>query len=183
MASPEIEPRAGGRRPATLAEARALAHPLRLRILRLCLDEELTNKQLADRLGAAPGTVIHHVRTLVSTGFLAPTAVRQGERGALEKPYRATGKSWTLNVEETGESMNVNLASVDAFRSELVEAGNESVQTFARLGLMLTDDARDELVERIEEIVRSYSERPPDEGGSPCALLVAVHRRAWPARQ
>ncbi|HEV8373300.1 MAG TPA: winged helix-turn-helix domain-containing protein, partial [Actinomycetota bacterium] len=81
------------RRAATPEEARALANPLRLRILRLSLDQALTNKQLAERLGMDPGTVLHHVRTLVRTGFLAAEAVRQGERGALEKPYRATGKS------------------------------------------------------------------------------------------
>lgn len=44
------------RRPATPAEAKALGHPLRLRIMRLCLVEELTNKQLADRLDRDPGT-------------------------------------------------------------------------------------------------------------------------------
>jgi len=35
------------KRQATAAEAKALANPLRLRILRLCLDEALTNKELA----------------------------------------------------------------------------------------------------------------------------------------
>src|SRR5215213_1417866 len=89
------------RRPPTAAEAKALAHPLRMRILRLCLDQALTNKQLAEWLGKDPGTVLHHVRTLVKSGFLAPDEVRQGTKGALEKPYRATGKSWTLSLEES----------------------------------------------------------------------------------
>src|SRR5215208_5813154 len=87
------------RRPPTAAEAKALSHPLRMRILRLCLDEALTNKQLAARLGRDPGTVLHHVRTLVRTGFLVPEEVRQGEKGALEKPYRATGRSWSLSLD------------------------------------------------------------------------------------
>ena len=39
------------RRPATEQEARTLASPLRLRILRLCLDVSLTNKEIAERLG------------------------------------------------------------------------------------------------------------------------------------
>jgi DNA-binding transcriptional ArsR family regulator len=85
------------RRPATAAEAKALAHPLRMRILRLCVDRSLTNKELAEWLGKDPGTVLHHVRTLVVNGFLVPDEVRQGAKGALEKPYRATGKSWTLS--------------------------------------------------------------------------------------
>src|SRR4051794_14286490 len=112
------------KRPATPAEAKALSNPLRLRILRLCLDEALTNKELADRLGKDPGTLLHHVRTLVDTGFLAPEAVRAGATGALEKPYRATGKSWDLSVGD--EPSNV-VAPIDALRAEVLEAGDDAV--------------------------------------------------------
>ena len=78
-----IPPRPGE---ATLQEARALAHPLRLRILRLCLDQALTNGELAASLGQHPATVLHHVRTLLATGFLAEEASRPGPRGTTEKP-------------------------------------------------------------------------------------------------
>ena len=64
------------RREATVREAKAMAHPLRLRILRLCLHQELTNKQLAERLGRDPGTVLYHVRHL--TGIYE--AVHLGDR-------------------------------------------------------------------------------------------------------
>src|ERR687898_90203 len=104
------------RRPATPEEARALSHPLRMRILRLCLDQALTNKQLAEHLGRDPGTVLHHVRTLVATGFLVPEEVRQGEKGALEKPYRATGRSWTLRLDgDVATEANASLAILDEF--------------------------------------------------------------------
>ena len=67
------QPSADQKRPvASAREIKALAHPLRLRILRLCGLHELTNKQLADRLGQDPGTVLYHVRQLLSTGFLEP---------------------------------------------------------------------------------------------------------------
>jgi len=94
------------RREATAEEARALANPLRLRILRLCLNASLTNKQLADRLDKDPATVLHHVRMLVDTGFLSADAVRSGAKGALEKPYRATGKSWEISVGERAIEIN-----------------------------------------------------------------------------
>jgi DNA-binding transcriptional ArsR family regulator len=71
------------RREATPEEFKALAHPLRLRILRLCLHDSLTNKQIADQLGKDPATVLHHVRLLVDTGFLAAETPRPGARGAL----------------------------------------------------------------------------------------------------
>ncbi|HWC41099.1 MAG TPA: winged helix-turn-helix domain-containing protein, partial [Actinomycetota bacterium] len=127
------------RRPATAAEAKALAHPLRMRILRLCLDQALTNKQLAEWLGKDPGTVLHHVRTLVASGFLVPEEVRQGAKGALEKPYRATGKSWTLSLEESpvGDA-DATQAMLEAFLAELAEAGGPAAAvSFNRLALTL----------------------------------------------
>src|SRR5882672_8419389 len=98
------------KRAATPAEFKAMAHPLRLRILRLCLHDALTNKELAARLKKDPATVLHHVRMLVDTGFLAPDRVRSGARGALEKPYRATGKSWVLSAETPEQEMDQQAA-------------------------------------------------------------------------
>src|SRR4051795_6284466 len=90
----------GERRRATDAEARALASAVRLRILRLGLDEPLTNQEIAARLGRNPATVLHHVRTLVDTGFLEAQPVRRGTRGAREVPYLSTGKSWLMDLED-----------------------------------------------------------------------------------
>src|SRR3954466_13635669 len=99
------------KRQATPEEFKAMSHPLRLRILRLCLHDAMTNKELAERLRKDPATTLHHVRMLVDTGFLAPDHVRTGSRGALEKPYRATGKSWILSA-ETPEQAKVEEAAV-----------------------------------------------------------------------
>jgi DNA-binding transcriptional ArsR family regulator len=167
------------RRPATAAEAKALAHPLRMRILRLCLDQALTNKQLADWLGKDPGTVLHHVRTLVSTGFLVPGEVRQGEKGALEKPYRATGKSWTLSLEESPIPEGVDArAMLEAFQAELAEAGPAAAAGFNRLALTLNKASREELESRVLAILDEFVTRPPDADGEPYGLLFAMHRRS-----
>ena len=89
--APEPEPQPE----ATLAETRALAHPLRLRIIRLLFDRSLTNRELARALGEHPATVLHHVRTLLRTDFIAAEPERRGPRGTVEKPYRSTGRSWS----------------------------------------------------------------------------------------
>jgi len=47
----------------------ALGSEVRLRILRLCLHDALTNKEIAERLGQDPATTLHHVRTLCASGF------------------------------------------------------------------------------------------------------------------
>jgi len=160
------------RRPATAEEAKALAHPLRLRILRLCLDEALTNKQLADRLGKDPGTVLHHVRTLVDTGFLRVEDVRAGTKGALEKPYRATGKSWTLDVGDAGDAV----AMVDAFREEVLEAGPKAIVAQSRFAMRLSPESRKDLVARLDALADEFALRD-DPGGEPVALYYGLHTR------
>lgn len=171
------------RRPATAAEAKALAHPLRMRILRLCLDRSLTNKQLAEWLGKDPGTVLHHVRTLVATGFLVPDEVRQGEKGALEKPYRATGRSWSLSLEEqegpVGEATVQGM--LEAFLAELAEAGPGAATGFNRLALTLNQASLHELEARVLAILDEFVTRDPDPDGEPYGLFFAMHRRAGPA--
>jgi DNA-binding transcriptional ArsR family regulator len=156
-----------------------MSHPLRLRILRLCLHESLTNKELADRLGKPPASVLHHVRLLVETGFLRADRPRTGARGALEKPYRATGKSWTLSVEGfPADARQVShLAMVDAMREELVAAGPDSVRELSRLGLRLDDDAADELHRRLEELIHEFADRSDDSGGALYSLFVSLHIR------
>ena len=86
------------------ARARALSSPVRWRVLRACLDEALTNKELADLLGVNPGSMLHHVRTLVGTGFLAPGETRRGARNAIEIPYRTTDLVWAAGRSSAGRS-------------------------------------------------------------------------------
>jgi len=161
------------KRPATRAEARALAHPLRLRIIRLCLDQALTNRELAERLGEQPATMLYHVRTLLREGFLVREPERRGRRQARELPYRSTRKSLTLNL---GPDSAVDLAIIDAVRSELAEVGPEALLTMSRLGVRLPPAMIDALVERMAELVREVA-RSDDEAGEPIALLVVAHRR------
>ncbi|MBW3668792.1 MAG: winged helix-turn-helix domain-containing protein [Actinobacteria bacterium] len=162
------------RRPATLAEARAVSNPLRLRILRLCLDDALTNRELAERLGKDPATVLHHVRTLVDTGFLAAEPVRRGTRGAREKPYRATGKSWTLDIGDAAGHA-VGVAIVDAFRHELVESGDLDASV-TRLGVRLSPADRTELIDRLDALAAEFKQRD-NPSGEPVGIVFGVHRR------
>jgi GTPase len=112
----------GERRRATDAEARAVASAVRLRILRLCLSEALTNKELAVRLGRNPATVLHHVRTLVDTGFLEALPPRRGTRGSREVPYRATGKSWLMDLDDRPPATHD--AMLAAFLEEVAAVGS-----------------------------------------------------------
>jgi predicted ArsR family transcriptional regulator len=158
---------------ATDAEARALASAVRLRILRVCLDRAHTNKEIADRLGLNPASVLHHVRTLVATGFLAAEAERRGTRGAREVPYRATRKSWSVRRREpTGQR-----AMFEAFLADLEQSGGPDQPgiPMARLGLRLTTAELDELGERLRALLDEYASRPPTPDGSPYSLFLTIH--------
>ena len=163
------------RREATAAEVKALAHPDRLRMIRLTYDEALTNKELADRLGRNPGTTLYHLRTLVATGFMAAEETRRGARGAVEVPYRSTGKSWTLDVSETSQDLTV--AVVDAFRTEMLESPVETRRT-TRLALRLTPERRSELERRMRELADEAASWSSEPDGEPWALFVAMHERS-----
>jgi DNA-binding transcriptional ArsR family regulator len=167
------------KREATPAEFKALSHPLRLRILRLCLHESLTNQELADKLDKPPATVLHHVRLLTDTGFLRAERLRTGARGALEKPYRATGKSWTLSAEGfPADARQVShLAMVDAMRDEVAASGPDSILELSRLGLRLDDAGAEELHRRLVELIDEFASRPADPDGRPHGLFIALHTR------
>ncbi|UJW29435.1 winged helix-turn-helix domain-containing protein [Saccharothrix sp. AJ9571] len=145
------------RRAATAQEVKALGHPLRLRILRLCREHELTNKELADRLDRDPGTVLYHVRRLTDAGLLEQAPVRTGASGALEKPYRRGTDTWWLDgpllEADTEEARS---APVVAFQEELREAGPESVRLYERFTLHLSEEEAAELDRRILEVLDEY---------------------------
>ena len=79
---------------------KALAHPLRIRILAMLEEQPTSPVQLAEKLGDATlGAVAYHVRTLFNLGLLELVGTRQ-RRGATEHVYRAiehprfTDESW-----------------------------------------------------------------------------------------
>jgi DNA-binding transcriptional ArsR family regulator len=152
---------------------RALAHPLRLRILRLTLNQPMTNRQLAERLDRDPGTVLHHVRTLVRGGFIVAEPVREGRRGALERPYRATGKSWQVRITPSADHL---VSVMDAVRDEILEAGADATLSSMRLGVRLLPEDLAELRRRIRQLGDDFVARDhPD--GEPVGILALAHRR------
>ncbi len=166
-------------RDATVEELKALAHPLRWRILRLCLDRALTNKELSERLDVAPATVLRHVRALVKTDFLAAEPVRTGTRGALERPYRATGRTWRLglvDVEGEGLARRVELALLAAHRAEVLEAGPDANRETARGVLRLGAASQAELKARMAALITEFVERDEPDGEALSYLWSLVAR-------
>jgi DNA-binding transcriptional ArsR family regulator len=86
-------------------QLKALGHPLRLRVLEVLGEsgEELTNRELAIRLGVDPGHLHFHVRMLAGAGLIERV---EGGRGR-EKPYRAVA----ANIRVAPELLKTGLAN------------------------------------------------------------------------
>lgn len=153
------------------ARARALASPLRMRILRICLHESHTNKEIAAALNLNPGSTLHHVRTLVDTGFLRAEEPRRGRRGAREVPYLATKRSWTTRVP------GISGVLIETFLQEIAPLAPDDIRV-SRLGLKLNDAHREELESRFHSLLQEYAALPGDRDGTAISIMLAIHPEA-----
>ncbi|THV30963.1 winged helix-turn-helix transcriptional regulator [Glycomyces paridis] len=140
----------------------------------MCLDQALTNKEIAQRLGSNPATVLHHVRKLVDTGFLAPQEERTGARGAREIPYLATRKSWALRLGEEFWS-DMSTAMMDVFQTEVAQLGDPSKVNAARLGLRMNEEQYEAVNKRFKMLLNDLAEMQPGPGAKPYSLFLAIH--------
>ena len=147
---------------------RALSSPLRLRVLRLCAFEARTNKELAQLLGVNPGTMLHHVRTLVQTGYLAAQAERAGAQGAREVPYLATGLSWRTSMPGGSPVL------IETFLQQIEGVDPDDLDT-TWLGLKLTPEHRHEFQQRLYALVNEFKERGPDADGETYSFFSTLH--------
>ncbi|MCC3271761.1 winged helix-turn-helix domain-containing protein [Arthrobacter zhangbolii] len=176
------ESRPAPRRAPTEEEAKALASAIRLRILRLCFKEQLTNKEIATRLGANPATVLYHVRKLVSTGFLEAQEARSGPSGAYEVPYLATEKSWRL--EQDGHDLDVRQAVIGAFVDEMGQVPASDEVLISRLAVQLTKEGHDRFLERVMGILEEIKAEETDEEADSTrySIFLAVHPESQPGQ-
>ena len=85
-----------------MAELRAFAHPLRLRIYELLAEKPRTTMQVAVLLGEPPTRLYHHVNALEKAGLLRLRETRP-IRGTVEKYFEAVRPSGTTPSAETLE--------------------------------------------------------------------------------
>lgn len=166
---------------ATPEQLKAVASAVRLRILRLCGEKALTNKEIADALDKDPGTVLHHVRLLADAGLIESTGVRQGTRGAYEKPYRTTGLSWRLDVGQIirDEDHENEAALLVAFRDDLARAGTDSIEDISRFQITVAPEQLDEFKTRMQALLDQYVDPDQEQsaaGATRYSGLFVIHR-------
>jgi DNA-binding transcriptional ArsR family regulator len=108
---------------------KALAHPLRIRILALLEERDASPVQLAQLLDATLGTVAYHIRTLEQLGLIKMVATHQ-RRGATEHVYaarehpRVTDEAWASTSPLAKQVvLAAALAQVGAYATRSANAG------------------------------------------------------------
>ena len=148
-------------------QLKALGHPLRVRVLEMLGqdgDWQLTNRELAQRLGVDPGHLHFHVRMLLKAGLIE---LADSEGRGREKPYRSVAKVFRVAPEllSAGGASDLQAAMIDqvqrahglysaggTFRSAQLEVklsmekALELMSTFLEAARDLEDESADKLV-------------------------------------
>jgi DNA-binding transcriptional ArsR family regulator len=174
-----------GRRQASgLTQVRALAHPLRLKLIELFAAGPLTAKQAAQKLGQPPTRLYHHVATLERAGLLKLARTR-AVRGATEKYYEVPRESLqSLSRDAPGalrhatpeDRAAISFALFDRARGELMRALDAgalekkrelmAVRVLARLTPDASRRLHRELVAVIRRLQRHKKAAPSSERSS-----------------
>jgi DNA-binding transcriptional ArsR family regulator len=154
-------------------QLKALGHPLRVRVLEMLGQDgewQLTNRELAQRLGVDPGHLHFHVRMLLKAGLieLADTDGR-----GREKPYRAVARVFRVAPEllAAGGASDLQAAMIEqvqrAHRLYSEEGEFRGAQLELRLGM-------DEALQLMTGFLNTARERE-DESANKIVLTLFAH--------
>ena len=155
-------------------QLKALGHPLRLRVLEALGEagEELTNRELSQRLGVDPGHLHFHVRMLLNAGLIELANGGQGR----EKPYRAVAAHVRVAPEliTSGAANDARAAMLDEVQRGWASHADEGLFRAAQITARVTlDDVREVVRWLTDELDKR--ERAENE---PLVLTVFAHPRA-----
>jgi DNA-binding transcriptional ArsR family regulator len=142
---------------------KALAHPIRMKILGILDQQTATPKELAGALGLPLENVSYHVRTLKDFGFIKLEKTRQ-VRGAVEHHYKLAGRPQIGNklweqlppvVKEAFTDANLTAAIEDIGRGAQQGGFDRPEAHNANYSLILDEDG----VTEVEAILRDVEDR------------------------
>ena len=170
---------------------RALADPMRLRLLESLWGCPQSAKELAERAGMAPDRLYYHLAQLEQAGLIEIAEYRPLSGGKVERVYRPT------SVEPPGdEATPLEIADflgavLEATRADITaasvakEAGERREISLTRTAVRLSEAELVTLREHLLELVRLAQDKPNDEGGwaRVVVTLVDLQDRGQPANK
>jgi DNA-binding transcriptional ArsR family regulator len=170
---------------------RALAHPLRLQLLRaLSMAGELTATEAAEKVGESPASCSFHLRQLAKYGF-----VEEGERGpGRRRPWKRVGTGMRFELEQPDAEAGAAAAALaGVLREGYVQRIRHAAERYHALPpewrkvtghsdsvVWATPEEVRELDARILALLRTFHERTADpaqrpEGALPIEFLLFAH--------
>lgn len=170
----------------TIQQFKAISDPMRLRILSIIRHQPATAKQLADRLGATPGAIGHHLHVLEAAG-LAQVVARRITRGIIAKYYTRAARIFNYDMpEELLDGTSVSLQILSSARDELAEAvisyGEEACLRDGFPHARISPTRAEIYSLRLEELLTDFLQEPVDPDGEVFAMSLAIFKApAWQA--
>jgi DNA-binding transcriptional ArsR family regulator len=157
-------------------QLKALGHPLRVRVLEMLGQEgewQLTNRELAQRLGVDPGHLHFHVRMLLKAGLIE---LADGNGRGREKPYRAVAKIFRVAPEllAAGGASDLQAAMIDQVQRAHSLYAPEGAFRGAQLEVKLTVERATELMAAFLEAARDVEDDKADK----VVLTMFAHKPA-----
>jgi DNA-binding transcriptional ArsR family regulator len=151
---------------------KALAHPLRHRLLFALGERPATTGQLAAALDTGKGTVAHHLKVLREAGMVRVVRTRP-VRGGTEQYYQRTARRFDFAGPGGPAQASV---IVQAVAEELGTAQDEPLLIVRNL--RLSAERSRELMNRLTELVDGLTDAGPAE--SRYGMMVTVYRPRQP---
>jgi DNA-binding transcriptional ArsR family regulator len=153
-------------------QLKALGHPLRVRVLEMLGQEgewQLTNRELAQRLGVDPGHLHFHVRMLLKAGLIELADDGAGR----EKPYRAVAKTFRVAPEllASGGASDIQAAMIDQVQRAHALYSEKGEFRGAQLELRLSLPRALEMMTAFMSAARDVE----DEGAGKIVLTMFAH--------
>ncbi|MFL5936723.1 MAG: helix-turn-helix domain-containing protein [Gaiellaceae bacterium] len=188
---PDDDAQPGDTRTLTGREVRALAHPLRIRMLESLREEAATASILARRLNESTGATSYHLRELARHGFIEEDL----ERGTARERWWRRRERILLVAPKVGQEPETD-AAYARLQSIFLDRDAAALERWVRIepsvrwqeaamignwGIHATPEEVEELTEKVvalvDELRRAPGEAPAD------AKLVHVSFRALPQEE
>jgi DNA-binding transcriptional ArsR family regulator len=153
----------------TPVQLKALAHPLRQRLLFSLGERPATISQLAAALGAHKGNIAHHLKVLRNAGMVEVTETRQ-VRGGTEQYYQRTAQRIFVG----GPPGASTTAMIQAMADEIAAASEEPLLVLRHLRLTAAHAER--LTAALSDLVHNADDDGLDQPRY--GLLVGLYQSA-----
>lgn len=165
---------------------RALADPLRIRLLELIAARPRSARELAALTGRQPNRLYHHLARLEEGGLIEVTEYRRVPGGKVERVYAPTAAEPPGDAASPAERAEFLSAVLEATRADITaasqaeEAGERRNIDLMRSVVRVSERRLAKLRTHIEEFIHAAEDQPDDDGAWTTVLWAAVDRQDRP---